>query len=194
MFEDFTKRQEEIIKVSLKLISEKGIQGLTIKNISKEIGTVESAIYRHFSGKKQILRAIFDILKKNSLPENYSENEDTLSQIEKTLKKHLRAFASFPVLVAVFFSEDLFYADNILAGKIKEMSQDSLNKMKEIIKNGQKKGELRSDVSPEHLTSVISGTFKIFIKQWKMSNYSFNLLEKGNELINSIELLIKPCK
>ncbi len=194
MFEDFTKRQEEIIKVSLKLISEKGIQGLTIKNISKEIGTVESAIYRHFSGKGQILRAIFDILKKNSLPENYRENENTLSQIEKTLKKHLRTFASFPVLVAVFFSEDLFYADNILAEKIKEMSKDSLNKMKEIIRNGQKKGELRSDINPEHLTSVISGTFKIFIKQWKMSNYSFNLLEKGDELISSIKLLIKPCK
>jgi AcrR family transcriptional regulator len=193
MFEEFTERQEEIIKVSLKLISEKGIQGLTIKNISNKIGTVESAIYRHFAGKKQIIHAIFDILKKNSLPENYIENENTLYQIEKTLKKHLQTFASFPVLVAVFFSEDLFQADDILSEKTKEMSKNSLNRMREIIKHGQTKGELRSDINSEHLTSVISGTFKVFVKQWKMSNYSFDLLKKGNELIDALKELIKPC-
>ena len=37
-----TKRQLEIIETSIKLISEKGIQGLTIKNISKEIGISDS--------------------------------------------------------------------------------------------------------------------------------------------------------
>ena len=33
-----TDRQAEIILVALELINTKGIQGLTIKNISKEIG------------------------------------------------------------------------------------------------------------------------------------------------------------
>ena len=50
-----TKRQEEITKEAIKLISEKGIQGLTIKNLSKRIGISEPAIYRHFEGKTDIL-------------------------------------------------------------------------------------------------------------------------------------------
>jgi len=187
MFKNYTERQEEIIKVSLELISEKGIQGLTIKNIANKIGLVESAVYRHFSGKKQILHAILDILKTNSLPENYIENENTITQIERTLKNHFKTFVTLPSLVAVFFSDDLFQGDNVLAEKTRQMSKQSLFAMKNIIKIGQAKGELRSDICAEHLTSVISGTFKMFIKQWKMSKYSFNLTEKGNELINSIK-------
>ncbi|MCK5088225.1 MAG: helix-turn-helix transcriptional regulator, partial [Melioribacteraceae bacterium] len=47
-----TKRQAEIIDESIKLIADKGIQGLTIKNLSKAIGVSEPAIYRHFENKQ----------------------------------------------------------------------------------------------------------------------------------------------
>ena len=40
---------------ALGLIAEKGIQGLTIKNLSKKIGISEPAIYRHFDSKSSIL-------------------------------------------------------------------------------------------------------------------------------------------
>ena len=55
-----TKRQEEITKEAIKLISEKGIQGLTIKNLSKRIGISEPAIYRHFEGKTDILLKLLE--------------------------------------------------------------------------------------------------------------------------------------
>ncbi|MCD4664213.1 MAG: TetR/AcrR family transcriptional regulator, partial [Bacteroidales bacterium] len=41
-------RQQQIIEESIKIIDEKGIQGLTIKNLSKAIGISEPGIYRHF--------------------------------------------------------------------------------------------------------------------------------------------------
>jgi len=43
-----SSRQSEIINTAIKLIGEGGIQALTIKNISSEIGIAESALYRHF--------------------------------------------------------------------------------------------------------------------------------------------------
>ncbi|NPA67540.1 MAG: TetR/AcrR family transcriptional regulator [Chlorobi bacterium] len=193
MFEGLTDRQKEIIKVSLEIISEKGIQGLTIKNIAVKTGTVESAVYRHFSGKIDILHAVLDIIKKNSLPETYKDDTNTVTQIEQTLRSHFKTFDSFPALVAVFFSEDMFQSNNILADRTKDIMQTSMNKMMKIIKNGQKKGELRSDIKPEHLAAVIAGTFRTFVKQWRMSDYEFNLVQKGEELINSVKILIKPC-
>ena len=47
-----TERQQEIIDVALKLINNRGIQGLTMKNLSREIGVSEPAIYRHFETQK----------------------------------------------------------------------------------------------------------------------------------------------
>lgn len=53
---DFTVRQKQIIQQSIQLIADKGIQGLTIKNISKSIGISEPAIYRHFDNKNNQIK------------------------------------------------------------------------------------------------------------------------------------------
>lgn len=50
--------KEVILTVALKLFSEKGYDGVGIRDISKEIGIRESALYRHYSGKKDIFDSI----------------------------------------------------------------------------------------------------------------------------------------
>lgn len=50
-----SERQNQIISETIRLIHTKGIQGLTIKNISNGIGVTEAAIYRHFKSKDEIL-------------------------------------------------------------------------------------------------------------------------------------------
>lgn len=47
-----------ILQVALKQFSEKGFAGVGIRDIAKEIGIRESAIYRHYSGKQAIFDAI----------------------------------------------------------------------------------------------------------------------------------------
>ena len=56
----YTERQQEIINKSIEIIATKGIQGLTIKNLSKEIGVSEPAIYRHFENGKSRMQAAID--------------------------------------------------------------------------------------------------------------------------------------
>jgi AcrR family transcriptional regulator len=41
---------------------EKGIKGLTIKILAKEMGFSESAIYRHFESKEDIIVLLFNAL------------------------------------------------------------------------------------------------------------------------------------
>ena len=55
-----TVRQQEIVEKSIRLISEKGIQGFTIKNLAKSVGISEPAIYRHFESKIEILITILN--------------------------------------------------------------------------------------------------------------------------------------
>ena len=57
-----SSRQSEIINTAIKLIGEGGIQALTIKNISSEIGIAESALYRHFKSKTEVLSTLLDFL------------------------------------------------------------------------------------------------------------------------------------
>ena len=50
--------KEVILAVALQLFSERGYDGVGIRDISKEIGIRESALYKHYSGKKDIFDSI----------------------------------------------------------------------------------------------------------------------------------------
>lgn len=187
-------RQKEIIDVSLQLIAENGIQGLTIKNLAKKIGFSESAIYRHFENKIQILVAILNFFKENTerlFTAELNSDKDAISKINHLFLNQLKNFTHSPSLVAVIFSEELFRNEAILVERVSEIMNNNFDTLTQIIKNGQEKGEIRADIEASHLSVVVMGTLRLFVKQWQMSNYSFDLIKEGNKLSNSIKILVK---
>jgi AcrR family transcriptional regulator len=186
-----SERQKEIIKVSLELIAEHGIQGLTIKNISKKIGIVESAIYRHYESKTQILIDLLDSISDFMPPSTSLENLSVVEIIEQKIENHFYAFTQFPPLVSIVFSEEIFRNHELLVKKTGEKIQNSILDMTSLIRKGQNNGEIRKDINPEHFAIMVMGTIRMLVKQWKMSNHSFDLIQKGHQLIKSLKLLLK---
>ncbi|PIQ29707.1 MAG: hypothetical protein COW63_11700 [Bacteroidetes bacterium CG18_big_fil_WC_8_21_14_2_50_41_14] len=191
---DITERQQEIINASLEIIAESGIQSLTIKNLAKKIGFAESALYRHYENKIQILLAILDFFKKNTeqfFTNQLDSNENALLKIENLFQNHFKKFSTSPSLVSVIFSEEIFRNEAELTGKVIEIMEKNIASLKIIIETGQSRGEIRADIEASHLSVMIMGSLRMFVKQWHMANYNFNLTEKGSEFINSIKILIK---
>jgi len=194
MTSELSDRQKEIIEVSLALIAENGIQGLTIKNLAKRIGFSESAIYRHYENKIEILVAILNYFKENTerlFTAELNAEGDALTKINHLFQNQFKIFASSPSLVAVIFSEEIFRNEAILVKKVSEIMDNNFNTLTSIIKTGQENGELRTDTEAEHLAVVVMGTLRLFVKQWQMSGYAFSLLAKGSELSNSVKILVK---
>ena len=50
--------KEVILTVALKLFSERGYDGVGVRDIAREIGIRESALYKHYSGKQDIFDSI----------------------------------------------------------------------------------------------------------------------------------------
>ncbi len=188
-----TERQKEITEVALELISEKGIQGLTIKNLAKKIGITEPAIYRHYDSKIDILIAVLDLFKQNTeqLFENELKNEGkAIDKIEHLFTKHFTSFSASPSLVSVIFSEEIFRNEPILIQNISELIDKNDKILTTIIINGQKTGEVRDDIEAKYLSIIIMGSLRLFVKKWQFSEFSFDLPEEGKKLIDSIKLLI----
>ncbi len=190
---DITERQQEIINASLELIAESGIQSLTIKNLAKKIGFAESALYRHYENKVQILLAILDYFKQNT--EHFFTNQlisdtNALLKIENLFQNHFKKFTTSPSLVSVIFSEEIFRNEVELTDKVKEIMNKNTASLKTIIETGQRKGEIRSDIEAAHLSIMIMGSLRMFVKQWHMSNYDYNLIERGSAFSNSIKILL----
>src|SRR5680860_49069 len=119
-----TDRQTEILLVALELIGEKGIQGLTIKNISKKIGISEPAIYRHFASKSDILLGVLSNFKEmavmlSEIVENY--NAIATEKLNFLFSRMLDLFSETPSMVSVIFSEEIFINDELLKSRIIEI-------------------------------------------------------------------------
>jgi len=188
---ELSERQKEIINASLELIAEGGIQSLTIKNLSKKIGLVESAIYRHYKGKTQILIAILDTISEQTKSFETKDVKSIVDFLEKRFENHFVAFTKNPALVSVVFAEELFQNEPLLAEKTRLKVEKSVSELTTLIKKGQQSGEIRKDIDSEIVSVMLNGSIRMLVKQWKMSGYSFDLTAKGKGLIKSFRVLLK---
>lgn len=54
----------EILETALKLFSEKGYEGTSVRDIAGRIGITQSSLYKHFGSKDEILNGIFEEMKR----------------------------------------------------------------------------------------------------------------------------------
>ncbi|MGF7141398.1 TetR/AcrR family transcriptional regulator [Roseimarinus sediminis] len=181
-----TDRQAEIILVALELINTKGIQGLTIKNISKEIGISEPAIYRHFASKSDILLGVLSNFKEmaimlSEIVENY--NATATEKLDFLFSRMLDLFTQTPSMVSVIFSEEIFKNDEMLKAKINETVTLQTKTIESIILQGQNENQIRTDIDERDLALLTMGSFRLLVKKWELNNHNFDLQKDGKKLI-----------
>ena len=188
-----TKRQEEIIKASIDIISEKGIQHLTIKNLARSIGISEPAIYRHFESKMEILISILNKFESYIKSEKEIIAREDISSIDKIgsiFSYHFLHFKENPAFAAVIFSEEIFRDEKRLSDKVFSIISSNFEMVRVIVRNGQKKNEIRTDIDKEQITDIIMGALRLIVKKWRLSNRSFNIEIEGMKLWDSIKMMI----
>jgi len=189
-----TDRQIEIIRKSIYIIASKGIQGLTIKNLSKEIGISEAAIYRHFKSKTDILLAILENFANNSTFINHSLDkldEDTFKKISLIFANIINLFSKEPSHISVIFSEEIFKNEDVLKKKITEIMYEKERAIENLLLEGQIKGEVRRDIDNKILALVVMGTFRFMVKQMDLRDEQENLQEENKKLINGLETILR---
>lgn len=193
--QELSNRQIQIIDTSIKLISQGGIQELTMKNLSRELGISEPAIYRHFENKQRILLAVLESFKHQNRLINQglsSEGKTTLEHMQEVISGILRKFVDNPAISAVIFSEEIFQNETELAEMILEMMGTNKQFFYELILSGQADGSVRSDVGAEELSVMILGSIRFLVTLWRMSGLTFDLEEAGEKLTRSWILMMGP--
>lgn len=55
-----TERRKSILNAALTVLSKKGFAGMTTSEVARQAGITEPILYRHFSSKRAMLRALLD--------------------------------------------------------------------------------------------------------------------------------------
>ena len=171
--------------IAVDLISAKGIQQLTIKNLSAAVGVTEGAIYRHFTSKKQILFGLlerFQISQTENFKMISKSGLNPVEQIHLVYTKRFQQFSARPALAAAIFSEEIFQNDATLAELVSKIMSQNQRAITRIINNGQQTNAIRDDISADQLAMVIMGLLRLIVTRWRVNAFKFNLIKEGEKL------------
>jgi AcrR family transcriptional regulator len=192
----YTERQVQIINAAIKLMGDGGIQLLTTKNLAREVGLSEPALYRHFSNKVDILQQVLSYLRLRIIQRLKYITSSDLSPSEKLRELVNRQFAAFtnrPEIVVVLLSEGLYQNNKELSALVFSIMQESSSFYLQIIKDGQDSGEFRKDLPAERLAFMIMGSMRFCVIQWHLSGNAYDLVTKGEDLLYTIFTLLKAA-
>jgi len=194
MITEITDRQLEIIEAAGKILSTSGVSALTIKNLAKEMKFSESAIYRHFTSKEEIIIAMLEYL-----AENMDERLNNVISIEQTpeekfislFQSQFLFFKKNPHFVVAVFSDGLMEESQRINEKIVKIMQVKMKHLMPVIMEGQQKGVFTNAITTEELMHIIMGTFRLQMFKWRIANFKFDIKRNGDNMLQSILTLIK---
>ncbi len=190
-------RKNQIKNACIDLVAEKGIQNLTMKNLSLVIGISEPAIYRYYENKFQMIMAILDSFEDETeelLSSSYMQAKPPIEQVEAFIMDRYSRCEQYPNLAKVLFSEEHFQYDERMARKALDLMEENNTHIKEIIEQCQKDGSIRKDIDSKTMLTLIFGPVRLLIKQWGLRNRKFDLVKRGKELWNAQKKTLKPTK
>ena len=187
-------RQLEIIEAAGKILTASGVSGLTIKNLAKEMKFSESAIYRHFTSKEEIIIALLEYLAR-SMDERYTNaisNDQSPEEKFKTLfQNQFSFFEKNPHFVVAVFSDGLMEESQRINETILKIMSVKMKHLMPVIIEGQQKGIFTSAIATQELMQIVMGTFRLQMYKWRLANFEFDLPAAGEDTIQSVLTLVK---
>ncbi len=194
MTAEITNRQLEIIEAAGKILTESGINSLTTKNLAQKVGFSESALYRHFSGKEEIVLTMLTYLAKTMgerLELVHSENQTPEEQFITLFQSQFSFFSQNPHFVVAVFSDGLMEENQKINDAIFKIMSVKMKYLMPIIMEGQQKKVFTNALTTDELTHIVMGTFRLQMYKWRVANFQFDIIRNGDNMIQSILTLIK---
>jgi AcrR family transcriptional regulator len=174
-------RREEIILAALTLVANQGVKSMTVERISRIVGIVPSAIYRHFTCKAEILEAVVGLIgerMRNNALEVKKENSNSLYAIRKLLMRQVQLIMEFSAIPQILFSEEVYRENRTLKEKLFQMINTFLGELSAIIERGQQQGYIRTDMEAWNIAVMFLGLFQPSAFLYHLSDGKFDMVKQ----------------
>ena len=178
-------RKKQIMEATRKLIVRSGSEHVTVRNMAKEVGISQAAIYRHFKSKKEILSFLADSVADGLLHDiDMSGNVGLTSLyiIDEILRQHLSKIKQKRGLSFLVLAEIISFGDKSLNKKIADNVQIYVDRLRLMLADGVRAGLVRQNLNLEAAAVLLFGMIQGLVNIWALSSYKFDLVEKYSEL------------
>ena len=193
MITEISTRQLEIIEAAGKILTQSGVSGLTIKNLAKEMRFAESAIYRHFTSKEEIIVSMLNYLAENmdERLSNLTDLPDPEEKFKSLFNEQFNYFKKNPHFAVAVFADGLMEESGRINEAILKIMAVKIKHLMPLIKEGQQKGIFNDAITPEDLIHIVMGAFRLHMYKWRVADFKFDIKRSGDKMLQSILTLIK---
>ncbi len=177
-------RREQIVEAALSLIAVHGVRKLSVAVLARRVGLVPSALYRHFASKQEILQAAVQLIGQKAT-ENVREVSDltphALGRLELLLMRIIKMIRELQAMPRIIFSEGM--SSDHPAGKRQAYGvlKSVLSGIEAIIREGQARGEVRTDMDAKSLAVMFWGMIPSAVILWHMSDGRFDVTRQAEK-------------
>jgi len=173
-----TDKQIKIVKSARRIISEKGIEKLTIREIAKDLGVTDGALYRHFRSKKEIISLLIDNIEETllaAIEEAAKSSSEPLRKLSDIFLTHLSYAEQRKGITFIIINETLSLKDKSLQRKMFGVINKYLKMIKAILIEGITSGKFRKDFDVTSAGIAFFGMVQSMVTLWALSGFRYAL-------------------
>jgi AcrR family transcriptional regulator len=185
--------REQIIETALRLFRKHGYENTRIDDIVKILEISQPTFFRYFPSKDAVLR---DVGKRGfaciveHLKSELSNEADTAARLRRLYRAMAREVeADRPLWQAVVLSGAM---DPVRSPEMREPEGIAVGLLREILVQGQRRGEITRVVPVLHLSEFMEGLYQTVVRQWAVDLTGPHKL--GGRVDSAVEFFLRGVK
>ena len=177
-------RKKQIIDVCLDIISLEGLGSLSIAEVARRMGMANSALYRHFRDKDEIILAIVEEIGSRIQQDIRIADvtgQDSLDKLEIIIKKEFYAQRERRAFQMIVFSDTIIQNKDGKFNKAKDIFEQFAGAAIRIFEEGQDLGTIRDDIPAKTLMLMFIGIFLPATSMHIIAKKSFDMKQHIEE-------------
>jgi AcrR family transcriptional regulator len=166
--------KEKIFDAAVDLFAERGYDSVSIRDIAAAVGITEGAVYRHYSGKEEVLDAIFSFVESRIYPPVPEASLDAMADalpFREILESMPRAMMADPELMRVtrVMVTQMYHDEKMRSHVRRELFERPVDETEKLFKKLQEKGKIKPCDARAMATLFIS-----YLVYWYFESFIFS--------------------
>ena len=156
------EKRLRIIEIATKEFARKGYHDASISSIASKANISVGSIYKYFDNKQDLFLTIIDYSIERMellLRDLAKEDEDVILKVQKILREIIKSSREDSLLIKLYNGMTAINDKALAKQFADEMERITSEIYKETIIEGQKNGEIRTDIDPEVAAFLIDNIF-----------------------------------
>ncbi|HHV08857.1 MAG TPA: TetR/AcrR family transcriptional regulator [Clostridiales bacterium] len=189
MKNDILHRKDRLIITAIEIIDELGIQGLSTREIAKRQDVSEATLFRHYKSKNELLIAVLNYFSQFDEDIFLSTKLKNIKPVEAVIfliSSSVEYYENYPAITSIMQALDVLSYETELNEKVKAIINHRFQVVKSLVEDGQKSGDLRSDVDSDSIAELICGSCREICLLWRINGRNFSLKDKTLSTIRTL--------